>query len=146
MRSLQKIPSIVLGITVILIAAVPSCGDTEETGASGGEEVHEVQEGVPTLMDLGSLTCVPCQMMEEELERLDVLTGDQLEVIFVDVNQDQAAAAQYGVRVIPTQIFLAPDGTELYRHEGYMSAEQMLARWIALGYDLNTEAEGRDAS
>lgn len=146
MRSLRKIPSIVLGITGILIAAVPSCGDTEEPESSEQGQVHEVQEGVPTLMDLGSLTCVPCQMMEEELERLDALTGDQLEVIFVDVNQDQAAAVQYGVRVIPTQIFLAPDGTELYRHEGYMSAEQMLARWIALGYDLNVEAEARDAS
>lgn len=146
MRSVRKIPSIVLGITVILTSVVPSCGDMEEPESSEQGQVYEVQEGVPTLMDLGSLTCVPCQMMEEELERLDVLTADNLEVRFIDVYQDQAAAAQYGVRVIPTQIFLAPDGTELYRHEGYMSAEQMLARWIALGYDLNAEAEERDAS
>lgn len=146
MRIVQKIPSIILGITGILIVAVSSCGDTEDMTDSGGQIEHEVQEGVPTLVDLGSLTCVPCQMMEGELERLDDLTADLLEVVFIDVYQDQAAAARYGVRIIPTQIFLAPDGTELYRHEGYMSAEQMLARWIGLGYDLNAEAEGRDAS
>ncbi|OPL19102.1 MAG: hypothetical protein AVO35_12575 [Candidatus Aegiribacteria sp. MLS_C] len=101
---------------------------------------------MPEVIDLGSLSCVPCVMMEEELASLDRLTGDRLTVTFIDVYQDTDAASRYGIRIVPTQVFLAPDGTELYRHEGYMSAEQMLAKWIGLGYDVYDSGETPDAS
>lgn len=139
-------PSKLLCICMVLLLGSLSCGgDSEEAGSSvpADQAAHEVQEGVPTLIDLGSMSCVPCVMMESELERLDDLTGDRLTVTFIDVYHDTQAASRYSIRIIPTQLFLAPDGTELYRHEGYMSAEQMLARWIALGYDLNESAEAQ---
>ena len=133
-------------ITLLLLLAVMACGETDESSAASEQTAHEVQEGVPTLIDLGSLSCVPCQMMEGELVALDRLSGERLTVTFIDVYQNPDAASQHGIRIIPTQIFLAPDGTELYRHEGYMSADQMLARWIGLGYDVYDSGEDPDAS
>ena len=93
--------------------------------------------GVPTLVDLGSNSCVPCQQMESELEELDAVTGEALDVIVIDVNQNRSAASEYAIRLIPTQVFLAEDGEELYRHEGFISCEDMLSRWEQLGYNLD---------
>ena len=39
------------------------------------------------------------------------------------------AGQQYGIRVIPTQIFFAADGKELFRHEGFFSKEDIVAKW-----------------
>ena len=36
---------------------------------------------------------------------------------------------KYGIKMIPTQIFFAVDGTELFRHEGFMSREDIAAKW-----------------
>lgn len=47
--------------------------------------------------------------------------GDQIEVIFYDVwkAEQRKFAEIYGIRLIPTQIFLDEKGKELFRHEGY---------------------------
>ena len=43
------------------------------------------------------------------------------------------AAEPYRIRLIPTQIFYGADGRELSRHEGFMSREEILARWGSHG-------------
>lgn len=127
----------------LLLVSLPACGESAGSvdGSGVGDSSAAVTEGLPRLVDLGSTNCVPCVMMETELAILDSLTGDRLSVEFVNIYEDEETAAGFGIRLIPTQVFLAEDGTELYRHEGFYSAEDMLARWIALGYDLNEAAE-----
>jgi len=46
------------------------------------------------------------------------------------------------VRVIPTQVFLGPDGAELLRHQGFYAADAIRERWRALGFPLATPAGG----
>jgi thioredoxin 1 len=41
---------------------------------------------------------------------------------------------------IPTQIFDDAHGTELSRHEGFISKEDILAKWNELGIDLQPKA------
>lgn len=124
----------------VLLTAAAACGNGGESATdttepeSGMASNDRPTEGVPTLVDLGSNSCVPCQQMEGELEELDAVTGDALEVTVIDVHQNRSATSEYGIRLIPTQVFLSEDGEELYRHEGYMSLEDMLARWEQLGY------------
>ncbi|GEM_PF-1506308 len=147
MRTMQKIPSMIVCISYLsLLLTGLACRENADDATMSQAESVGVQEGTPTLLDLGSLSCVPCQMMEEELAILDDLTGDLLTVTFIDINQDPDSATEYGIRIIPTQIFLAPDGTVLFRHEGYMSAEQMLSRWITLGYDVYVAEDDTYAS
>ena len=55
---------------------------------------------------------------------------------FIDVWKHPELAEPYSIRVIPTQIFFAADGTELFRHEGFFSREDMLAKWRELGVEL----------
>ena len=92
--------------------------------------------GLPKLLDLGSDSCVPCRMMAPDLEALRNEYEGKLIVEVIDVRKDPAAGQQYGIRAIPTQIFFDASGTELYRHVGYYSKEDILAKWRELGFDF----------
>ena len=91
---------------------------------------------IPRLLDLGADKCVPCKMMAPILEELKETYAGTLTVEFIDVWKDPAAAQPYKIRVIPTQIFFSADGTELFRHEGFYSREDILAKWRELGVSL----------
>lgn len=91
---------------------------------------------LPKLVDLGAKKCVPCKLMAPILEDLGRDFKGKMDVVFIDVWENSNAGNQYKIRVIPTQIFFAPDGKELFRHEGFFSREDILAKWKELGYDL----------
>jgi thioredoxin 1 len=59
-----------------------------------------------------------------------------MEVEFVNVAKQPAEAERVGVEIIPTQIFYAPDGRELYRHVGVLRTEQVVAKWAELGFPI----------
>jgi thioredoxin 1 len=91
----------------------------------------------PKLVDLGAGKCIPCKMMAPILEDLRVNYSNQIEVVFYDVWENPEPARQFGIRVIPTQIFLAADGRELFRHEGFFAKEDILAKWREFGVNLD---------
>ncbi|NCQ35256.1 thioredoxin family protein [bacterium] len=91
---------------------------------------------LPRLLDLGADKCVPCKMMAPILEELKETYAGSLQVEFIDVWKNPTAAQPYRIRVIPTQIFFSADGTELFRHEGFYSREDILAKWRELGVAL----------
>jgi len=65
------------------------------------------------------------QIVMREIERE---YGDQVAVIFHDVWTDAGRpyARQYGIRVIPTQVFLDRNGEEYFRHEGYFPKVELV--------------------
>jgi thioredoxin 1 len=73
-------------------------------------------------------------MMQPELDKLRNMTEGYLNVVFIDVNHDRSAASRYRIRLIPTQVFYSPEGTELARHEGYFDAEGMLGVYQEKGF------------
>lgn len=62
---------------------------------------------------------------------------DNLNIRFVDLWANPDMAGKYSIRVVPTLIFLDPEGNEIYRHEGVMTGEMLLAEWNGLGFDLD---------
>jgi len=72
-----------------------------------------------TFVELGSVNCIPCRAMQPVMRDLEKKFGDQIRIVFYDVWQDDAPAKTYGIRVIPTQVFLDQDGREFHRHEGF---------------------------
>lgn len=103
---------------------------------------------LPTLLDLGSKKCIPCKKMEPILEALGKDFTARMTVTFIDVNADAAgrkAAESWAIQLIPTQIFLDANGKELFRHEGFYSHEDILAKWKELGVDLGTPAAATPA-
>ncbi|UCE04529.1 MAG: thioredoxin family protein [bacterium] len=93
--------------------AIPK--DSTETKAS-----HKV-----TFVELGSVNCIPCKMMQPVMKAIEEEFGDQVEVVFHDVWKDRAPAEQYRIRVIPTQVFLDETGKEFFRHEGFYPKEEI---------------------
>jgi len=88
---------------------------------------------LPRLVDLGAGKCIPCKQMRPILAELTQEYAGQFDVAFIDVWEDRTAGEPYGIRIIPTQIFFAADGKELFRHEGFMAKKDILAKWKELG-------------
>jgi thioredoxin 1 len=92
--------------------------------------------GLPRLVDLGAKTCIPCKMMAPILEELQKSHADQFITEFIDVRENPRAGRQYGIQAIPTQVFFDASGRELYRHEGFLAKEAILAKWKELGVSV----------
>lgn len=111
----------------------------EKTVAASTEKTAE-SAPLPKLLDLGADKCVPCKMMAPILDEMKETFAGQLDVEFIDVWENQSAGQQYGIRLIPTQIFFDAEGKELFRHEGFYAREDMLAKWQELGVELTKPA------
>jgi thioredoxin 1 len=105
---------------------------------------------LPRLVDVGAGQCIPCKQMKPILEELTREYAGQMEVTFIDVWENKAAGEPYRIRMIPTQIFFSAERKELFRHEGFISKKDILAKWKELGVDLKAtsvktnRADGRD--
>jgi thioredoxin 1 len=98
--------------------------------------IQPEKKPLPKLLDLGASKCIPCKMMATVLEELKKEYAGKLEVEFIDVWKNPDAAKQYGIEVIPTQIFYDAGGKELFRHIGFFAKEDILAKWKELGIEL----------
>lgn len=81
-----------------------------------------------TFIELGSVGCIPCKMMQPIMKEIEEEYADQVKVIFYDVwtEQGRPYAQKYRIRVIPTQVFLDKDGNEYFRHEGFFPKEELV--------------------
>ena len=122
-----------VGVVLVLKNNAASTAAKPANGAAG--------TGLPRLLDIGSVTCIPCKMMAPILEELRAEYAGAMQVDFIDVRQDPEAATAHGIRVIPTQIFFDASGAELFRHEGFIAKEDILAKWKELGIDLKPAAD-----
>jgi thioredoxin 1 len=84
-------------------------------------------EKLPRLVDLGADKCIPCKKLAPILEELRTEYQGKLSVEFIDVWKNPAAGQPYNIRLIPTQILYDRDGKEVWRHEGFISKEDLKA-------------------
>ncbi len=90
-------------------------------------------KGMVTLLDLGSVSCIPCKMMAPIIEKLKKQYEGKAAVVFIDVWKDTKAGKRYGVRAIPTQIFFDKGGREVYRHVGFLGEEAIVRQLQKMG-------------
>jgi len=69
--------------------------------------------------------CIPCEQMKPVMQKLRDTYQGKLEVIFIDVREDHDTGRQFGVHMIPTQVFLDKSGKEFHRHIGFYSYEEI---------------------
>ena len=101
------------------------------TGASQNAQL-------PRLLDLGSDQCIPCKMMVPILKELKEEYASAFEVEVIDVRKNRAVGEEFGIRVIPTQIFFDASGKEIFRNQGFISKEDILQKWQELGVDVES--------
>ena len=103
--------------------------------------ITDSDAGEPRLVELGADECASCKAMVPVLAELREAHAGELEVDFIDVWKFPDKAEPFQVRLIPTQVFLAPDGSELARHEGFYAADAIRERWASLGFPLEADPE-----
>ena len=76
---------------------------------------------IVTFVELGSVNCIPCKQMQPIMKSVEEKYGEQVKVVFYDVwkSDQKKYAQQYGIKLIPTQVFLDENGKEFFRHEGF---------------------------
>jgi thioredoxin 1 len=81
-----------------------------------------------TFVELGSVRCIPCKMMQPIMKDIEKDYADQVNVVFHDVwtPEGEPFAASYKIRVIPTQVFLDKEGKEYFRHEGFFPKDELI--------------------
>ncbi len=89
-------------------------------------QAKEVKPKV-TFVELGSVNCIPCKQMQPVMKAIEAKYGEQVKVIFYDVwtKEQKPYAQKYGIKLIPTQVFLDESGKEFHRHEGFYPEEEI---------------------
>lgn len=89
--------------------------------------------GQPSLVDFGATGCITCNMMAPLLKSLKQQYQGKANVLFVDVREEQALAARFGIDSIPVQVFFDGKGQEVFRHAGAFSEEELKAQLAKMG-------------
>lgn len=118
-----------LAITLVLSGTVRA----ELPSATATSVKQSLSSGKPTVIDLGARTCIPCKKMAPILESLSGEYRGRANVLFIDVHEDKAAAANFRVQMIPTQIFFNARGKEVKRHIGFMDKPEIVKELKAAG-------------
>lgn len=116
--------SILPVIAILLIFA--GAANAELPAASAATVNQALVSGKPTLIDFGLRTCAVCKKMAPYLESLSNDYRGRANVLFIDVRTDQATAQKFRVQMLPTQIFVNPQGKEVQRHTGFMDKEGII--------------------
>ncbi len=90
-------------------------------------------KGMVTLIDLGATECIPCKMMAPIMTKLEADYQGKAVIAFIDVWKHREQAPKYKIRAIPTQVFYDVSGTEVFRHEGFMSEKDIVAQLTKMG-------------
>ena len=93
------------------------------------------EQALVTFVELGSVKCIPCKQMQPVMASIEKKYGHQINVVFHDVwEEDQKHfAQQYGIKLIPTQVFLDSTGNEIMRHEGFFPEAEIDAFLVTQG-------------
>ncbi len=110
----MKFLSIIFSVLFFMTVACEA--QSQET-----KSVTKTSKAKVTFVELGSVNCIPCKQMQPVMKAIEESYGEQVEVIFHDVwkAEEKHFAQKYGIKLIPTQVFLDENGKEFHRHEGF---------------------------
>jgi thioredoxin 1 len=128
--SINKTICVVIALlSFVFLAIVPML-------SVGKEQTAQQAKPLPTLIDFGRGTCMPCKMMKPMLEELKKEYAGILNVEIIDVRYDQEALKKYKVPGVPFQLVFDASGKELKRRYGYADKGEILALLKSVGIDV----------
>jgi thioredoxin 1 len=133
---------VLIVLTMGLLAGTAALSCAEDTPA-----VPEVPaKDMVTMVDIGARECIPCKMMAPIMESLEKEYAGKAAIIFIDVWKNKEQGKRFGIRAIPTQIFYDKSGKEVYRHEGFLAKDIIVAKLEELGVKSPSPAISPDST
>ena len=78
----------------------------------------------PALIDFYAEWCGPCKMLAPVLEEVSNEYAGKVDVYKINVDEEEDLASLFGIRSIPTLIFIEKNGT-MHRSQGAMGKPQL---------------------
>ncbi len=88
---------------------------------------------VPVLLEFGRGWCIPCKYMKPILEDMSKAYAGRAIVMTVDMDANKDLVRDFRIRMMPTQVFLMPDGKEFFRNEGTLEREHIMQVFSKMG-------------
>jgi thioredoxin 1 len=110
-------------LLILMVCVVVAAGAafSQTTKGTLPKKPSNPAKGPVIFVELGSVNCIPCRQMQPVMKAVEKKYGDQIKVVFYDVwkPEQRKYAEQYGIKLIPTQVFIDAAGKEFFRHEGF---------------------------
>jgi thioredoxin 1 len=108
-------------------AAVTADNNASASDTALNKNIGKAEHKV-TFVEIGSVNCIPCRMMQPIMHEIEREFPVQVKVVFHDVwtPAGKPEALKYGIQAIPTQVFLDKDGKEYFRHIGFFPKEELV--------------------
>ncbi len=91
-------------------------------------EAEVLKSGSPVVVDFWAEWCGPCKMIAPALDEISTSLGDKVKIVKLNVDENPAVAAKYGIMSIPT-LMIFKNGELASRQVG-AAPKQKLEQWI----------------
>ncbi len=137
----------IAGLLGILLSGV-FAGASEDVRSTGGTAPIKAEKGQVlvtnrldvdfaaykvTFIEIGADRCIPCRKMQPIMQEVAAEFAEDVQVVFYDVWKDPEPGRNYGIQLIPTQVFLDSAGKEVDRHVGFFAKDQLVAVLVRQG-------------
>lgn len=85
-----------------------------------------INQEKPVLVDFFAEWCGPCQTMSPILKEVKDILQDQVAILKIDVDKNQAIATKFQVRGVPTFV-LYKQGKQVWRQSGMVAKKDLIA-------------------
>lgn len=87
-------------------------------------ESEVIKSNIPVLVDFWATWCGPCRMIAPTIEEIAKEYAGKIKVGKVNVDDEMALAAEYGIEVIPTLLFFK-DGKVVKKTTGVLDKAEI---------------------
>ena len=132
---MKQIKYLVISSVLLLLFVFYGCGDNEaqskadstkqQTNKAQADSVKQKEKPKVTFVELGSVNCITCKMLQPVMKVVEEEFGGQIEVVIYVVWKDPATGRQYGIRLISTQVVLDESGKDFFRHNVSFTTYEM---------------------
>lgn len=127
MKGKKYIYIIIFLVLLAIVFGFKNISDNN-TEATLTQEDATTDEVKVTFVELGSVGCIPCDKMQPIMKEIEEEYKGQVKVVFHDVKtaEGKPYIKEFGIRAIPTQVFLDKDGNEYFRHLGFFAKDELV--------------------